>query len=380
MPQISRERLAAKLQQIPEGAREPYLRQLKERGYTWETRAAQEPSAVRQFLEFAKEQGPQAVGAQIGSTMGTPFGVPGRVAGATVGGAGGKAWGITSDYLSGQRDPAEDTASENAKRIGLAGLAEGGAEAGLVGLGRLKPLGVKVGAGLAKVAANVDEKLGAAAFNDPGILSRALPRKEVGAGYDAFERYTGLQNLEQQLVAQNRATAGTTELERMVLAPANKVFRGQAVDPQELYTGSQAASRLKLMAKYGEPQAQMAAPSAAIGQGKETVEKALEKTYPEYGNLRKEYFESKVKEAFSPLLPKNKGGSTNVLRPALALREALLAAGRGSLAATGVGLPLVSPKAWGALIRLLPSLGKAGKAGARVGAGVAGDTVAEELP
>ena len=103
----------------------------------------------------------------------------------------------------------------------------------------------------------------------------------TGAAFDAFERYTGLRGLEATLVAGNRATASSSELEGLVLSAANKVKQGASVDPQELYLASQAASRLKLAARMGEPQAQMAASSAAITQGKAVVDGALEAQLPE---------------------------------------------------------------------------------------------------
>lgn len=338
-----------------------------------------QPTTAQKVIQFLHDQGPQAIGGGVGAALGTPFGPGPRAGGAMLGGAGGKAVGILNDYATGQRDPNNDTASGNAKEIGLAGLGAGAAEGGMMGLERLAPLAREVGAGGLKIAAGIPEKYGKAVLADPGILNRALPKKVVGEGYDAFERYTGLKSLESQLVAQGRATAPTGELERMVLDPANKAFQGAAQDPQDLYTASQAASRLKLMAKYGEPQAQMAASSAAIGQGKDIAENALEKVYPEYGDLRKQYFESKAKEAFSSLLPRNKGGTVNVLRPVAA---ATAAAGAGAMAGLpGLGvLAGMSPKAWNTLIRLFPALGKAGEAGVRLGAGEAADSAAEQLP
>lgn len=342
---------------------------------------AQRPqgSIVQRAIRFAKEQGPTALGGMAGAAVGTPFGPAARIGGATLGGAAGKTTQILGDYLTGQRDPVEDTPAGNAREIGMAGLAEGAGEGAMAGLGRLKPVGAKIGAGLAKVAANVPEKYGLAAFLDPSILSRAHPKEVISQGFDAFERYTGLQGLQRKLVAQNRATPVTSELERMVLEPANRVARGEAVDPQDLYLASQAATRLKLSARFGEPQAQMAAASGSISRGKDIAEKALAKTLPEAGTLRKQWFESRAKEELSRLLPTNKGGTTNVLRPALGLREALI---RGTLGAT-TGLAALSPAAWGLLIRALPALGKGGAAATRLGAAAAADEMAgeeEELP
>ena len=385
MPEIDRERLAAKLEAMPAEHREPYLKELRASGYTWATSAkptAEGPSLRSQILEVARKQGPQAVGGAIGSTLGTPFGPPGRIAGAAIGGGGGKAAQMIGEYIAGSRDPLEDTMAGNAREIGLAALAEGGTEGAFAGLGALKPLGAKLGGGGAKIGAAVPEKYGEAAFKDPSILNRAFPKKVTGEAYDAFERYTGLKGLERHLVEGGRATAPTGELEQLVIGTANRVARGEKVPAQDLYLASQAASRLKLMAKYGEPQAQMAAASGAVTQGKQMAEGALEKMYPEYGTLRKQHFEAKAREAFSHLLPQNKGGTTNVLRPLVAM-----AASGGASTVAGLpglaGLAAVSPKAWGALIRMLPSLGKGARGATRLGAAAAADELArpeEELP
>lgn len=382
MPQISRSGLAAKLQEIPEGARAPYLKQLREKGYTWET--TPEPSLAQSAIKLAKETGAQSLGATVGSTIGTPAGPLGRVAGAALGGAGGKGAQMIGEYAAGTRDPMEGSPLSRLKEIGAAGLAEGGAEAGFMGLGKMVRA---LGPGAMKISAAVPEKYGKALFEDPDIINRAITKKESGAAYDAFERYTGLQGLQNKLVTQeNRATIGVPRLERMVLTPANQIeglkgvpknlqYLRQKPTPQDLYTASQAASRLKLMGKFGDPQAAMAASSSSIGQGKNIADKALEDVYPEYKTLRKQHFEAKAKEATDFILPHNKDGTTNVLRPALALHQA-------AVGSTGAGLPFLSPKVWQTLVRLIPSLSKAGKAAGRTGAAATADELAqpEDLP
>ncbi len=307
------------------------------------------------MADSAAEAAPTAgmmVGGSLGGAAGAAAGgvgaVPGAVAGAGLGAAGGEGYKKVYQYLMGRKDPAADTSLGNAGGIAKAGLAGMGGEvlgqqAGAV-LKALRPGAAKVGAGVMKVAASIPEKYGEAVLMKPSILNDAQPREAMGKSYNAFEGYTGLEGLQRKLVSENRATAPSGELEGMVLSPANRIMRGEKVDPQELYLGSQAASKLKLAAKYGEPQAQMAAASGAISQGKNIVDDALGETYPEYGSLRRGNFESRAREAFSTIMPKNKGGTTNVLRPVTAAGAALATGHPGALLAT-------SPAAWGLGIR-----------------------------
>lgn len=307
------------------------------------TRAPAKLSMKDRLLTLAAKEGAPITGATMGAMVG---GVPG----AMLGGAAGKGYQRVTEYLTGARDPAADTSLGVAGDIAQAGLAAGAGEGSISAIGKilkwLRPRGSKLAAAAAKVGPAIPEKYGEAVFKDPSILRRALPAKTVGKGYDAFERYTGLKGLEATLVESNRATMGSAELERMVLQAANKVIKKLPVEPQELYLASQAASRLKLAAKYGEPQAQMAAASGAIKQGKTLVDDALEKVYPEYKSLRIGHFESKAKEAFSSVFPQNKGGTANVLRP-WAVAGTIV---REGLKATPA-LPAVSPLAWQGAIR-----------------------------
>ena len=56
MPEIDRERLAAKLATIPEQDKEPYLLALKAKGYTWKTSSQSAPTTTAS----AAKQAPQA--------------------------------------------------------------------------------------------------------------------------------------------------------------------------------------------------------------------------------------------------------------------------------------------------------------------------------
>lgn len=322
------------------------------------------------------EDSAPVVGTMVGGSLGGLAGaggagvgaIPASIAGAGLGGAIGKEYQILSKYLRGARDPIKDDALDNFGAIAKSGL--GGIASESAGQGAMAALKA-VGPSAAKIMAAVPEKYGKAVFSDPSILNRAHTLENIGNGYNTFENYTGLKGLESTLVSQNRATAPTGELEGMVLGAANKVMQGKEVSQQELYLASQAASRLKLAAKYGEPQAQMASASAAIQQGKSIVDKELEKTLPEYGSLRKGMFEAKARDAFSNIMPQNKDGTANVLRPWAAISEAL----RGTAAHSPL-VPLVSPAVWGGTIRAGSAASPIAKFLARYGGAKAAQTAA----
>lgn len=330
---------------------------------------------------FIRREGPAMAGGMIGATLGTPLGEPGRIAGAAIGGAAGEAYKKIADYAQG-KDVSGDTALGNIADIAKSGIAQGSAEATgqLIGKGlsALRPLASETGAAIMKVAAAIPEKYGEAILKKPEILNKAVSKELMSDAYAAFERYTGLKGLEATLVEKNRATAPTSWLEKIVISTANKVAAGEKVDPQELYVASQAASRLKLSARFGEPQAQMAASSAAVKQGKGIVDKALGEIYPEYTVLRNQNFESKAREALSHLMPQNKGGTPSVLRPWAAVGEIA----RGGLAYTPA-LPAVSPAAWGMGIRaasaVSPAIKASGEIGLKAGAQEFGNVSLEAL-
>lgn len=367
---------AAPAAPAPQGVDPELLAEARRRGLAPTPAAAPAPTVKDRLLRAARATNdalPTAgmmIGGTLGGTAGAAAGgvgaVPGAVAGAGIGAAGGRGLQRVGQYLLGDRDPANDTALGNAgdiARSGLGGIAaEAVGQGAGAGLAALRPAANKVGAGLAKIATGVPEKYGEAVFKNPDILTRAHSLDTMGKAYDAFQRYTGLKGLEETLVARNRATVGSSQLEKMVLTAANKVAQGAEVDPQELYLASQAASRLNMAAKYGEPQAQMAAASGAIKQGKSLVDDALEKVYPEYASLRSGMFEGKARDAFSKFLPLNKGGTTNVLRPYAVAAEVA----RKGLVATPA-LPVVSPAAWGTGIRAANAVSPAAKLLARFG-------------
>lgn len=278
------------------------------------------PSMTRRLMDYAAKEGAPIVGGTIGGTMGIPFGPAGMIGGSALGGAAGRGYQRVNEYLTGSRDPANDTAMGNAASMARSGLGMAASEVGGLQINAvlkaLRPFASKVGAGGLKVMAAIPEKYGEAILSKPSIMNNAISGEQSAKAYGDFETRTGLQGLEPYLVDKfGRATASPTWLEKKVIQTAKDITAGKAVDPQDMYLASQSATRLNHMAKFGEPQAQMVASSAAIAQGKGIVDAALEKAHPGYNKLRLNEFESNAKDSLSSLLPTNKGGTTNVLRP-----------------------------------------------------------------
>ena len=238
----------------------------------------------------------------------------------------------------------------------------------------MAPGAIKAGAGLLRVINATPEKYGEAILKNPELLNEAVPKKLMGQAYEAFEKYTGLKGLGKTMVQQNRASIPAGELEGLIVKTANDIAAGNPVDPQALYTASQAASHLKLAAKYGEPGAARAIESGIISQSKSIVDDALEKVYPEYGKLRLDNFQSKAREALSHLLPQNKNMSPNVLRTSAALSGAAYWAKQGEYGKAGLILGALSPAAAGMAIRGANLFAPAARTAANVGAraGMAG--------
>lgn len=350
---------------------------------------AEKPGLFKRFGQgvkkgFKRSDDPTASTAEeVGRVVGRygPMTAGSLAAGALTGGAGllpaaaaqflgagaGEAYGQLASRAAGGKAPG--TAKEAAKDIASTGAEAAAAELGigLIGKGAkaLRPAAEKLGTQLLKVGQGIPEKYGAAALKDLGALARAKSPETVGQAYQAFEKYAGLKGLGKIIEERGVATIPTGELEQMVVGTANKVRAGVKVTKQELYSASQAASHLKLAAKYGEPGAARALESGIITSGKKAVEDAMEKILPEYKNLRTDYFESKMAQQFKSLLPLAKNQSANVLRG--------LGAVGGAVAATrtddprALVLPLLfSPRFAGAAIRTTSRVGKVAAPVARV--------------
>ena len=343
------------------------------------------PGLVSHVLNAAVPVAGGRLGAAAGGLVGGP---PGAIAGAALGGAGARGWQKVGEYASGAKNPLDDTAGKNAWDIGSAGLAQAAGEGLAQGALKLAPAAQKLGAQLLKAGPAIPEKYGAAALRNPKAVFGAVSPDEAGVAYDAFEAKTGLKGLRQQ-EWEAGGSNGAKDLEGLVLKAGRKVELGETVSPQELYTASQAANRLRQMAKFGEPAAKDLAGSANVLKGKQLVEDALQDVHPEYQALRQANFNAQAKQAFSSVLPLNKNQSPNALRTVLAGREAMMAAA-GALAGQKegghpvigamLGPALISPLAAGLAIRgasaLAPVAVPAVSAATRLGV----QGVADQIP
>lgn len=374
-------------------------------GYAADSGSSPSPSTLMSMVKGIGDSTANAaptagmmVGGSIGGTAGAAAGgvgvVPGAIAGAGVGGAAGSAYKRVYQYLTGARDPNQDTALGNAGDIAKAGL--GGMAAETVGQGTgalLKAVIPKVVGAGASLAANVPVSSGEAAAADPGILNRAQPMSVMGKAYDAFERYTGLKGVGGQIdsgglkaadLGNNARFDYVNEVASRVKAGAPIVDAsgavvkegvGAPVSTQELYTASQHASNLNF-GPFENPAAQKLVQAGSIARNKGVVDTALESVYPEYQGLRQGMWESGVRNDFAQPLPVNANGTLNKLRPWLAASEAgsaVMAGHPGAIAA----LPLMSPAVLGGGIRAGAALSPAAKFLAKYGAAKTAQDAAE---
>ena len=361
-------------------------------GGSWRDRAIadtvdQGSGLVDKAMQFVDEHGASMAGAAMGAARGAAMGAPagpagafiGGVAGAGLGGFGGKGVDILADKLAGRGGPG---AGEAAAQMGEAGTEQMLAQAmgpvfskgaQLVGRGAKAMIGT--GAQVMRAAAGVPEKYGAAALANPAALANAPTPEAASSAYKAFEMETGLRGLGAQIVERGESFS-PKELERMVIATAKRVFGGEKVPAQDLYSASQAASKLKQFAKYGEPQAKSLVEAGIVDQSKSMVEKALEKEVPGYAGLRQNYFDSKMGEQFDSLLPLNKNQSPNALRAWSSGATAAAGAMAGHPGMLAL-LPAISPKFYGTAIKAGYRVGQVASAAAPAIKRIAGTSLAD---
>lgn len=310
-------------------------------------------------LDFAAKEGPPIVGGMMGSAVGAPFGPAGMIGGAALGGAAGRGIQRDVEYLTGQRDPASDTAMGNANDMALSGLAQGGGEA--LGLGTTaamasKPVQAvaKKGAGLAgklvETLSGTPEKRTAAALLRPAKMAGAISPAERAAAYQAFEAKHGLVGLE-GMMERDWQDMSPTQLKDLVLNSAKAISAKKPMSNQELYIASQVSRKLRDLAASGNPDAIQFLNGKLIGKANDLVNGALEAKIPEYGPLREKAFWSKTKDALSSVFPQKKNLSPNVLRTTTALGASGYEAKEGNLGAAALPLMAVSPAMTGLAIR-----------------------------
>jgi hypothetical protein len=413
MPEITREKLSAKLDTIPEGDREPYLQALKAKGYTWKSNGApteQAPSQARPAADAGEAllTNLPAEGFKQNLIRGLPAAlgsVPGVVAGAALGtaimpGPGTVIGGILGAGLGGatgeatRQAVAQGTAAafpeqnypiqkpgQVLRDVAIQGASQAAGEAGgqLIGAAAkaARPTINKLGAQAMRVGAGIPEKAGDAVMRNPSLLLDAPSKEVASGGYKAFERYTGLSGLGDQVKLTGKFPS-EGELEKHLFEVAARAKNGVSSTPQELYLASQAASSLNQLGKMGNPRYAML--KGAIGEAKNVVDDALEAALPEYKNLRSDYAASKIAGEFSSAFPLNKNTSPNVLRGVTAASGAAAGLAAGHPAALAA-LPLVSPMVYGGAVRTAALAGKVPAGVYRVGAaaltGAAGSSLAD---
>lgn len=267
-------------------------------------------------------------------------------------------------------------ASEAVSRAGIEAGSQAVGGGAAMGVGAVasaaRPLVNKLGAQMIRVGSGVPEKYGMAAMRNPSSLLNAPSMEAAQGAYQTFEKTTGLRGLGDAVKGMGRFPS-EGELENVLFKAAKRAAEG-ASDPQELYIASQAASSLKQMAKMGNPR--YATLQSAIDQAKSTVDDALTKFYPEYGNLRQGYFDAKMAEQFSSVLPLNQNTSPNVLRGVTAATAAGAGVMAGSPAAVAA-LPLISPRFYGTALKTAAVAGKIPAGVYKMGSGAGSGALAE---
>lgn len=329
-------------------------------------------------------------GGIVGGILGTPAGPAGMIGGSALGGMAGKAYQRVNDYLTGQRDPINDTALGNASDMSWSGLGQAGAAlAGTqaeAALTALRPTAAEIGAGGLKALAGVPEKYGEASLNRPSYF-KGPDSAQSSSNYQAFENKYNLQGLQAAVREKfGKYTAPSSYFEKRIAGAADDIRDGlpQPVDLQDLYQSGQARAQLERMSKFGDPNAAMAAASSSIARDGKLVDQTIEGIAPGHAKLRDQEFGSNVKEAFGNWLPRNLNGTVSVARIngigalGAGLGTALAGPVGGAIGA-GLGVAATSPMLHQGLIRAGSAMAGPVSAAASFGARSAGEGLAHYL-
>lgn len=264
-------------------------------------------------------------------------------------------------------------AEESAGAIAESGLAQAGGQvlgtALSTGVKALAPGALKAGGQVIRVLTGVKPKLGEAALG--GALKGAPSKKAASELYSQFTDKLGLKSLDEALPElTGKIIPGPSDFESIVNSGYKKLAEGTITEQEALFA-SQAANKLKELAKLGR--SEYAGAKMQLNQAKEAFDSFLEGKLPGFKGVREAYFKSKVREAFTPLLPQNVNQSPNVLRTygGLTAAGAGLASGNPLLALIPafqspllVGTAIRGTQAVGSLLR--PALGPALRLGSQV--------------
>lgn len=361
--EISREKLSAKLDTIPEADRENYVAALRDKGYTWgagPTRdavaqpapeAAQSEGFLSKAANFISEEGVPVGGAMIGGALSAPLAVasgpfaPAVLAGgAAIGAAGARGLQRTYQYAAGLRDiPSTGEAVTDLGAAAASGVMNelGGPIANKV-VGALARPVVKVGSQVVRAMSGVPEDAAAKVLRDPSILSRAMPIDDAGKLYRE---------------GVGDAAKGSMEAGRSIFG---KTYPGPeaAVNTFDEISGSLGAAhpnellgmRQTMMDTLADTPKTSPKLRKMLSDRIEILDGMLEGRLPNWGGAKQAWREAKIGEEFGSWLPLNKNLSPNVLRTTAAIAAAAKGASEGSMWGA-LALPLVSPKVWGLGIR-----------------------------
>jgi hypothetical protein len=226
----------------------------------------------------------------------------------------------------------------------------------------MAPAFKKIAPGVLKALQGLDERATAKVLSDPDILARAKPIEEAEKIFSGFFEKNGFaygpkavkattgkvalgdqaaDDLISNTIAKIEAVSGTTTgkvgATQLTKLPENQQFVKETVQ-EALAARYSIGDAVQRALKSGNN-----SKARVFIESKHTVDDWIETQLPGFSAVRKVYEEAKIKQAFCSIWPKNKNGTTSVLR------------GLGALATGGTGnlwaAPLFSPLSGQAAIR-----------------------------
>lgn len=207
--------------------------------------------------------------------------------------------------------------------------------------------------------ARIDERAAMKVLNDPNILTRAKPLAQAKEDFSNFFKSSGYEYGSDALkYATGKRTLSDQAADDFITDVIVKI-EGK-VHPSEIPFVTQEA----LAARYGMKDAIKRAARSGNNdkarvfiQAKNQVDDWIESNLPGFSAVRKEYEESKIKQAFEPLFPLNKNNETSVLGVITSLGSTLGAGGVFGPTAAIPGAIVSSPKIAGIAIKAADKLG-----------------------
>lgn len=246
--------------------------------------------------------------------------VPGALSG-TVAGAQEMAGQTLSGKMPTESVPAAlSSAASSGIPVAIGSLA-GESIPAIAGAIRSEPALVEAGAGLMKVPTNIPESYGSAMLGKPGEVFSAKPLEQIGKEWDALLAKHGVRDFG---TVTREASEGyvppNSWFQKTVKSVADKIRNNEAITAQEAHDASKAASSIERMAggKFPNQESWAATQSREFWNDKAAIENAADELMPGHAKLRADTYYSNANEYGKRILPTNKGGTTNILRPVMA--------------------------------------------------------------